>query len=91
MTYSTKCDGPLLGRLALKEIEKRAKTTVRVAGCFAVLEAVDLEDGFVGLGFRIASSAVLLRHIVADILGEPRRRPGTSPTPATTVATGGVS
>jgi hypothetical protein len=61
----------VLGRLALQEVEKRPEAAVGVVYRFAVLEAENLECDLVQVGFRVSSSAVLLRRVVSDILSEP--------------------
>jgi len=66
---SAECDGTLLGRLALEKIEKRAEAAIGIGYGLAILEPENLEGDLV-VGLRAASGAVLVRHVVSDILSE---------------------
>jgi hypothetical protein len=56
--YSAEGDGSLLGRLALKEVQKRSKPAVWIVGRFAILEAADLERDFFKMDFRVPAGAI---------------------------------
>lgn len=80
----------VLGRLALQEIEKRSEAAVGIVCRLAILEAENLERDFVQVGFRAPSTAILLRHVVPNILSEPRGCSSRSPASAAAAAASGL-
>jgi hypothetical protein len=89
-TYSAECDGALLGRLALEEVEKGAEAAIGVAYSLAVFESEDPDGDFVEVGFRVARVAVLFGSEVSDVLDESRGRPGPSPASGAAAAASGM-